>query len=586
MKMKKVTYNRKSLFVSLFFLFCLGNILAQEKWHNPLEAGFHVIQNRGWNEELSSSFARFPDRAEAEVRKDVWNLSRHSAGLAIHFYCNAPEIKVRYKVKGNIQMSHMPATGVSGVDLYSINSDGKWSFCFGNYSFGDTIQYTYSHLGKDNYHDRGFEYRLYLPLYNAVEWLEIGIDPESELTFIPASPEKPILLYGTSIAQGACASRPAMAWPNIVQRKVDYPLIDLGFSGNGRLEKEVLGLINEIDARLYILDCLPNLIHQEEDEIYNLIVGAVKQLRTRHAEPILLVEHIGYSNAETNHQQKEYYTRANQASKKAYSDLLAEGITRLFYITREELAIPADGWVDTIHPNDLGMQAQADAIERKIREILKLPLGNLITTQPVTQRREPNNYEWRHRHQSILKANRENPPRSVIFGNSITHFWGDETHGPRKRGADSWEKVMQPAGFRNMGYGWDRVENLLWRVYHDELEGYTAEKVVVVIGTNNIGLQTEEEITEGIRFLMSAIKERQPSARLVVAGIYPRRNNEPLVASINKRIETMAKEEGYEFINPGIKLLLGNGKIDESLFSDGLHPNEEGYRQLVSDTNI
>ena len=83
----------------------------------------------------------------------------------------------------------------------------------------------------------------------------------------------------------------------ILQRSLGYPLINLGFSGNGRLEKEVLDFICEIDARLYILDCLPNLTPKSKDEITQLVSDAVKQIRATHSSPILLVEHAGYSNA-------------------------------------------------------------------------------------------------------------------------------------------------------------------------------------------------------------------------------------------------------------------------------------------------
>lgn len=570
----------KKVSILILCLVCLAG-QAQIRWYDPMDAGVPVVQNQGW-EELSSSYRRLPGRAEGTVREAVWNLSGHSAGLAVHFYCNAPEIEVRYKVTGSLNMHHMPSTGVSGIDLYRINSDGEWEFCSGDFVFGDTVRYTYRHLGKDRYHNRGFEYRLYLPLYNGVEWLEVGVDEASELGFIPVSPEKPVVLYGTSIAHGACASRPAMAWANIVQRSLDYPLVNLGFSGNGKLEKEVIDFISEIDARLYILDCLPNLIRIPEADLSQLIQDAVKQIREKHAEPILLVEHIGYSNARTDSARWDYYTIANKASKEAYHTLLEKGYKDIHYITREELAIPADGWVDNIHPNDYGMQAQATAIEKKVREILRIPTGDNRITRPITQRREPNNYEWRFRHRSLLEANRENPPRSVILGNSITHFWGDETHGPRKRGTESWDKVMRPAGYRNMGYGWDRIENVLWRVYHDELDGYSAENVVVMIGTNNISVSdTAEEITEGLRFLMAAIRERQPSATLTVIGLLPRRDHEPLIHTINTLMEEMARQEGYKFRNPGTRLLKPDGKINESLFSDGLHPNEEGYKLLT-----
>ena len=120
--------------------------------------------------------------------------------------------------------------------------------------------------------------------------------PNCAMYAVIVSLEKPIILYGTSIAQGACASRPAMAWGTILQRSLDYPLINLGFSGNGKLAKEVLQFIGETDARLYILDCMPNLPNQKEEDITALAIAAVKQLREKHSAPILLIEHGGYSN--------------------------------------------------------------------------------------------------------------------------------------------------------------------------------------------------------------------------------------------------------------------------------------------------
>lgn len=564
--------------IALLLLPCIpayGNI----KWHNPHACGYHVVQNQGWNSELSGSYARLPERARNSVRKDVWDLSRNSAGLAVHFYSNAPEIQVRYKVKGALQMPHMPATGASGMDLYSIDKDGKWDFCFGNYSFADTIRFTFHNL-KGRHSGKGAEYRLFLPLYNSVECLEIGIGEQYWLEFIPASLEKPIVLYGTSIAHGACASRPAMSWANILNRKLDYPLINMGFSGNGRLEKEVIGLIAEIPSRLYILDCLPNLTGLGEEEVCRLTVEAVNQLREHTQAPVLLVEHIGYSNAGTNRAMEESYTQANRGSKKAYTTLLSEGIPDLYYLSKEELSIPSDGWVDHIHPSDLGMQAQADAVEKKAREILKIPTGDITSCRPVTQRRDPN-YEWLARHRAVLEANRESPPRAVIIGNSIIHYWSGEPEAPIKNGPESWDKALAPDGYRNMGFASDRIENALWRIYNGEMDGISPEKILVMIGTNNIGTNTEHEITEGIRFLLAAVKERQPDADLIVAGLLPRRGNEALVKSINKTIERLAAGEGFRYIDPGASLLQPDGKIDESLFSDGLHPTEKGYEILA-----
>lgn len=568
------------LFCCLFFL----PVTAQWKWHNPMKAGFPVIQNQGFTQEIGNTYTRLPERAKGSVSKSVWMLSRHSAGLAIHFYSNAPQIKVRYAVTGGLNMPHMPSTGVSGVDLYSINCDGEWRFCFGNYSFKDTITYTYNNIGKDRYHNKGFEYRLYLPLYNGVKWMEIGTPEDAELEFIPLSPERPIVLYGTSIAQGACASRPTMAWGTILQRSLDYPLINLGFSGNGKLAKEVLNFINETDARLYILDCMPNLTENKEEEVTALTIAAVKQIREKHTEPILLIEHDGYSNMRTDTIQQKEIKQVNIASRKAYEQLQSEGIKNLYYLTREELQMPTDGWVDHVHPSDLGMKQQAAVVEKKIREILHIPVGNLATTIPVTQRREPGTYEWRARHRSFLEYAHAHSPKAVILGNSITHYWGGEPGHRIKNGRETWNKVMQPAGFMNLGCGWDRIENVLWRVYHGVLDGYKAEKIVLMIGTNNFGLNNNKEIVEGLRFLLSAIRQRQPEAKIKVIGILPRRHQEQWVRNINFDIKEMVETEGYEFANPGTAMLQPNGKIDESLFvGDGLHPNDKGYQLIVGE---
>ncbi len=568
---------RRSIVFALALLFAFS-AAAQTTWYNPMEEEFAVVQNQGWTREIGKSYQRLPDRAKEVVRKNVWNLSGNSAGLAIHFYTNAERIEVRYGVSGSFAMNHMPATGKSGVDLYAIDSDGRWRILTDKFAFGDTITYTYGNLMQSDYHKKGFEYRLYLPLYNSVTWMEIGVPDSTVFFFAPVRKEKPIVVYGTSIAQGGCASRPAMGWTNILSRKLDMPVINLAFSGNGPLEKEMVDLISEIDAAMVVYDCLPNMGGLTTDEVKKRTAYGVSAIRAKSDVPVLVTDHIGYRNDEINIRTKESADRLNNASREAYDSLKAAGVKNLYHLHQDSIHFPEDGCVDNIHPNDLGMQVYADAYEKIIRRMLHMPVGKSVTTRPVSQRREPGIYEWKKRHRDKLTAIELNPPRKVIIGNSITHYWNDEPG--RENGPESWRQWMSPDGFFNLGCGWDRIENVLWRVYHGELDGYRAEEIVLMIGTNNIGLNSDKEIVEGLQFLLTQIVARQPNAVIKVAGILPRRSAEEKVIGLNKQIAAMVERHGWLYIDVGEKLTK-NGRIDESCFTDGLHPNEKGYALIA-----
>ena len=266
---------------------------------NPAKDALPVVQGQAWPTEVKSFYDRLPARAEAIVRKPVWDLSRNAAGLQLQFQTNADELIIKYTVSSQHQMQHMPATGASGIDLYAKTIDGQWTWAAGKYAFGDTIVYRFSNLSTNDQHVKDHEYTLYLPLYNSVVWMEISYPKQCSFKPLKASTEKPIVVYGTSIAQGGCASRPGLAWTNILQRKLDRPIINLAFSGNGRLENELVELITEIDATLFVLDCLPNLTgtYVSNGELHKRIVNAVVTLQAKKPGiPILLTEHDGYTD--------------------------------------------------------------------------------------------------------------------------------------------------------------------------------------------------------------------------------------------------------------------------------------------------
>lgn len=344
---------------------------------NPASATIRVVDGQAWPDEVKNHYDRLPARAEKEVRKPLWDLSKNSAGLLLRFTTDAPEIVVTYAVAGNLQMPHMPATGVSGVDLYAKSPDGGWLWCAGKFSFGDTITYRFTNLQDPG--PTGREYTLYLPLYNTVNWLEVGVPVKNFFAPLPVRTGKPVVVYGTSIAQGACASRPGLAWTSVLGRKLNTPLINLGFSGNGQVEKELIHLLAEIDAKLYILDCLPNMIapYLPTDTLKKRIRDAVKELRGKRPDvPILLTEHDGYSDEEINPVRKKEYTIANNALNEVFQQLKSEGVKNMFLLSKKEINQTIETMVDGVHPNDAGMMHYATAYEKKINSILKKQVAN------------------------------------------------------------------------------------------------------------------------------------------------------------------------------------------------------------------
>jgi hypothetical protein len=351
----------------LLFL-CIFSSSAQEStsyvWHNPLES-LDKIDGQGWSD---IAYNRLPKKAKDSVRKPVWRLSRHAAGLSIRFKTDADSIQVEYEVDGNIAMNHMPATGVSGVDLYGKSSEGKWLWYRGKNKFDSIVQF---HFKTEKSPKGGREYQLYLPLYNNCKNLKIGITKGNKIKFHKQRKEKPIVVYGTSIAQGACASRPGMAWTNVVQRKLDYPVVNLGFSGNGRLESEVLDLVTEVDARVYVLDCLPNLSPNEtrtEEVIKTRIRNSILHIQNKRPKArILLTQHAGYSDGEVDSSRKAVYETLNRWQLEVFIEF-KKSIRSRVLITKIDLS--NDAFVDGTHPTDLGMEQYALSYEQALTNLL------------------------------------------------------------------------------------------------------------------------------------------------------------------------------------------------------------------------
>jgi lysophospholipase L1-like esterase len=214
------------------------------------------------------------------------------------------------------------------------------------------------------------EFLIYLPLYNGVTSVEVGVP--SGKTIHAASPrlQKPIVFYGTSILQGGCASRPGMAYPAIIGRKLDWPTINLGFSGNAKSEPELAGLLAELDPAVYVLDPVPNMdaaLVRERMEFF------VRTIRESHPKtPIILVESLSYTDGALVAQRKERYSSANAALREVFAKLKKSGVKNLHFISGENLiGDDHEATVDGTHPTDLGFLRMAEKIEPVLRKFVK-----------------------------------------------------------------------------------------------------------------------------------------------------------------------------------------------------------------------
>src|SRR6266436_4833918 len=198
-----------------------------------------------------------------------------------------------------------------------------------------------------------------------------------------------------------------------------------------------------------------------------------------------------------------------------------------------------------------------------------------------TQDRDWPIYDWAKRHAAVSQLARGRKPSLVFIGDSITQMFGGEPHDRGQLGKEVWESHYAKRNAGNLGFGYDFVENTLWRIQHGELDGAAAKAVVIHIGTNNVSRNTPEEIAAGIRVLCAEVHQRQPTAEIVLMAIFPRGPKPDATRAkldaINKIIAGINGKDGITFLDIGAKFLEPDGSISRETMGDFLHPTAKGY---------
>lgn len=306
------------------------------------------------------------------------------------------------------------------------------------------------------------------------------------------------------------------------------------------------------------------------------------------------------------------YGGPNPTSHRAILERASEIVSKLadgkhiFYCDVNHVFLNMDGSLnhdlmgDWLHPTPAGAKAWAQAMEPLLSELMgdksldnDIPANTAIV--PVSKL-ENDSYDWWVRHHDVLQIKDSINPEIVLIGNSITHFWGGEPKlkyadgKPRDpNGPNAWASIFGNYHVLNLGFGWDRTQNVLWRLDHGELDGLHPRKVIIDLGTNNTSqtsnarMNTATEIVEGVRAVCMRVRSKIPGARIILMAVFPReqRPTDPrriLINEINRHLEVFAKENKIDFVDIGPKMLSPDGTLPQEIAGDFCHPTEKGYQ--------
>lgn len=298
----------------------------------------------------------------------VIRLAKQSAGIAVLFETNSTIIRAKWSLAKEVYMHNMTPIAHSGLDLYCLK-DGKWQFV-GVARTGKGIQQ--DQLIIQRMDSTMKQFMLYLPLYNGVSEVQIGIQNHAVIQQ-PGKPAvnkaKRIVVYGSSVVQGASASRAGMAYPAILQRRTGYDVINLGFSGSAKMEPALAAYLATVKADCYVLDCIPN---PSPEQIKERSYPFIKKLREQQpAIPIIIVETVFRQNGYFDQRIGRTVKSQNNEIRKTYERLQKEGYKNIYYIeTGKLIGNDHEATIDGIHLTDLGFTRIADAILPVIKKAL------------------------------------------------------------------------------------------------------------------------------------------------------------------------------------------------------------------------
>ncbi|KQM64476.1 acetylhydrolase [Sphingomonas sp. Leaf17] len=430
------------------------------------------------------------------------------------------------------------------------------------------------------------------------------------LTLVATRPDPQVLLIGDSITNNYDKATPpdedfAGTW---AQFYAPRRAINLGFSGDttaNLLWRLDHGEVDGLNPRVAVVLIGTNdtgragrTAAQTEEGIDAVVADLSRRLPTTR---ILLLGLLpsAISPAKS----------AADAAVNAYLARRYAGDPRVAYLDVGSIFQASDGTLDTrlfydprlswhgaaLHPDTVGQRRMAEAIEPTLAALLGTPPRVALTamtdvntaTVPVPWL-ERDSYDWYPRHRAVMGLHGMKP-EVVLIGDSITHFWAGPPAAARVSGPQAWARVFGGMAVANLGFGWDRTQNVLWRLRSGEFDGMAPDWVVLNIGTNNLTgttnarASTPAEVVAGVAAIVRDVKARSPHSRIALMAIFPRGDTatDPLrvtIARTNRLLaDRFARDPAVRFIDIAGRFLRPDGTLDRALLPDGTHPDDAGY---------
>lgn len=189
---------------------------------------------------------------------------------------------------------------------------------------------------------------------------------------------------------------------------------------------------------------------------------------------------------------------------------------------------------------------------------------------------------WMKRHDGFVAIAKRGGVDVLFLGDSITDAWGGEGHNPKAAGAKLFAERFAPLKAANFGIGGDRTQHVLWRIQNGELDGITPKVVMLMIGTNNVGADSAEQIADGVTAIVKTIGERSPRTKVLLLAVFPR-GPEPgnaarvKIDQINQIIGKLDNGKSVRYLDIGKKFLQADGTLTRDIMPDFLHLSPRGY---------